>query len=284
VLRLATTVALALLLTATARGQSGTLGAVIAKKVLRVGMHPGLVPFVAVGADADEVRHLLGAQAPPIRHATDGRGVCGFDVELAAEAARALGVELQIVLVDRFDDLLPGLQAGRYELVLSGLTRTVERARTVAFSDPYFASGLEILVRDPARFPTLESLRRPEVKLALRPGTTAESFARSELGAATVVLAPDVAGLFALLHDPARADAAIVDFVTARDGAVRGRLPAGLSPVEERRFTTERFAIAVRQGDPDWLGWLNLLLGEAKSSGQFHRLAARFNPWFRNER
>ncbi len=54
--------------------------------------------------------------------------------------------------------------------------------------------------------------------------------------------------------------------------------------LEDRRFTVEHFAFAVRQGDADWLAWLNLMLREAKASGELHLLAARYNAWFRSER
>jgi polar amino acid transport system substrate-binding protein len=275
---------LALVLVATAARAEGTLGQVLARRSLRVGMHAGLVPFVAAGPEAEELRRLLAEHAPPVRLASDGRSVCGFDVELAAEAARALGVELQIVLVDRFDDLVPGLRAGRYDLALSALTRTLERATSVAFTDPYFTSGLEVLVRDPARLPALESLRRAEVRVAFRAGTTAERFARTELAGATLVPAPSDGALLAAMDDPGHIDVVLIDFVAERDALLRGRARTRLVPLEERRFTTEHFAVAVRQGDPDWLGWLNLFLRETKSSGAFHRLAARFNPWFRNQR
>jgi polar amino acid transport system substrate-binding protein len=261
----------------------GTLPAILARKVLRVGMHPGLAPFVTAGADADELRRLLGPAAPPERRASDGRPVCGLDVELSAEAARALGVALEIVLVERFDDLLPGLRRGAYDLAASKLTRTLERAQTVAFSDPYFSSGLEVRVRDPARFGSLAALRAG-ARVALRAGTTAESFARAELmGAQLVPLASD-AQLYAAMDDPRAADAVIIDAISARDALVRGRVKAALSPVEERRFTTERLALAVRQGDPDWLGWVNLFVGETKARGALERMAARWNPWFRDER
>ncbi len=89
--------------------------------------------------------------------------------------------------------------------------------------------------------------------------------------------------MFAAVDDP-NYDAVVIDYVSARDAQVRGRVRAAAVPVEDRRFTTEHFAFAARQGDPDWLGWLNLFLRELKSSGAFHRLAARYNPWFRAER
>ena len=77
---------------ALATSQPGTLGEIARRHVLRVGMYPGLTPFVAVGADADELLRLTHATTPPV-HATDGRAVAGFDVDLAAAAARALGVQ-----------------------------------------------------------------------------------------------------------------------------------------------------------------------------------------------
>jgi polar amino acid transport system substrate-binding protein len=261
-----------------------TLAQVVAKKILRVGMQAGVSPFVAAGAECDELRRIVGEKAPPARPTRDGRSVCGIDVELAAEAARALGVTLEIELTARFDELLPGLRAGRYDVAIAAITRTLDRAVTVAFTEPYFASGLEVRVRDTARFPTLESLKQPGVKIGFERATTAESFARGELTGATLVPLAGEAELLAAIDDPARADAVVIDYVNARDLEVRQRVHATLSAVEQRRFTSESLAMAVRQGDPDWLGWLDLFLKQEKSSGAFHKLAARFNPWFRTER
>ncbi|HEX6835898.1 MAG TPA: transporter substrate-binding domain-containing protein [Polyangia bacterium] len=260
----------------------GTLGAIARRGVLRVGMYPALAPFVAAGPDADELRRLSRA-AGPSQHATDGRVVAGFDVDLAAAAAHALDARLEIVLVDRFDDLLPGLAAGRYDVVMSGLTRTLGRARTVAFSDPYFASGLEVLTRANAPFATLASLAAARATVAVRAGTTAESFARTTLAGVTVRALPTDAAVFAAV-DRGDTDAAVIDYISARDAEVRGQLRAPLQALEDRRFTVEHFAFAVRHGDGDWLGWLNLMLRESKASGEFHALAARYNAWFRSER
>lgn len=254
-----------------------TLRAIACRHVLRVGMFAGAVPFVAAGADADEVARLSHGAAA---RADDGRAVAGFDVDLAAAAAHALEVPLRIVLVSRFDELLPGLVDDRYDVVISGLTRNLARARTVAFSDPYFTSGLQILVPD-GTSATLPSLA--QARIAARAGTTAESFARATLPAATLRALPSDAALFAAV-DKREVDALVIDYVSARDAVVRGKLHAALVPLDDRRFTVEHFAFAVRQGDRDWLGWLNLMLRESKGSGEFHAIAARYNAWFRSER
>ena len=262
--------------------KAGTLVKVTRQHVLRVGMFAGLTPFVAVGTEADELARLIHAATPPLR-ATDGRAVAGFDVDLAAAAARALDARLEIVLVPRFDDLLPGLMHHSYDVVMSGLTRTLARARLVAFSDPYFASGLQVLAPPGTRFTTLAALAAAHARVAARAATTAESFARTTLAGTSVIALPtDAAVLDAI--ERGGADAAVIDYVTARDAEVRGRVHAPLQPLEDRRFTVEHFAFAVRHGDADWLGWLNLMLRESKASGEFHALAARYNAWFRSER
>ncbi len=254
-------------------------------KVLKVGMLAGIAPFVVSGADAVELQKLLSSEPPPppMQKSTDGRTLCGFDVELMTEVARALGARLEITLVDRFDDLLAGLRDGRYDLVASGLTRNLERAKVLAFTDPYFASGLQVLVHDPKRFAVIDQLRRADLHVAFLGGTTAATFAGQELKGAHLRALTGEAALYAAMDDP-KIDAVVVDYVTARDAQVRGRVKAALFPVEERRFTTEHFSFAVRQGDADWVAWLNLFLKDEKSSGGFHRLAARYNAWFRTER
>jgi polar amino acid transport system substrate-binding protein len=265
-----------LLLVASSAHADPALKEIAARGVLRVGMVAGVSPFVVAGADAEALSKRLG-DAQPLR-AVDGRSIAGFDVELVAQAARALDAKLEVTLVERHDLMLDGLRAGRYQLAASALTRTLERARTVAFSDPYFASGLEVRVRDPARFPELASLA--SARVAFRAGTTGEAFARRELPRARLEPLASEDALFAALDD-ASIDAVVIDQIQARDGIERGRAKNRLHPVEDRRFSSEHFAWATRQGDADFVAWLNLFLRESKSSGAFHKLAARYNAWFR---
>jgi ABC-type amino acid transport substrate-binding protein len=269
--------------TTVARGE-GTLAQVAARKTLRVGMVPGLSPFVAAGADADELRKIVGAAAPAVEHTAAGEPVTGFDVQLAGEVARALDAKLEIELAPNMDALLAGVRAGRYDLAAASITRTLDRARTVAFTDAYFSSGLQILVRDRARFATFEALRAPGATVAFRAGTTAARYAERELLGARFAPFDSDAALYAAMDAPAGPDAMVIDYVSARDAEVRGKIKTPLSAVEDRRFTAEQFAFAVKQGDPDWVAWLNLFLKQTKASGAFHKLAARYNPWFRAER
>ena len=219
------------------------------------------------------------------QHATDGRAVAGFDVDLAAAAARALGVPLEIVLVDRFDDLLPGLAPARYDVVMSGLTRTLARARHGRLHRSLFRVGLAGADAARARAcSTLASLGAAHARVVVRAGTTAESFAARR--ARRTVRARAAIRRRRLRRRRQRRSRRGRHRLRQR-ARRRGARPSAArrsQALEDRRFTVEHFAFAVRQGDADWLGWLNLMLRESKASGEFHVLAARYNAWFRSER
>lgn len=260
-----------------------TLRRIAERGSVRVGMCAQLPPFAVTGAGVDELVKLTGENAAPIVTLPSGAKLAGFDVELATELGRALGVKAEIVLVERFDALIPGLLDGKYDVIASGLTRTLARATKVSFSDPYFSSGIEIRVRDAAKYTTVEALNVAAVRVAYRAGTTAEELLARRLPNVTKVPLTERDAIYAALDDP-RIDAVVIDLLVARDAEVRGRSKTILAPLEGRRFSTENIALAVAPGDADWLGWLNLFLREAKAQGAFHRAAARYNAWFRTER
>ena len=194
-------------------------------------------------------------------------------------------MKLEIVLVDRFDDLLPGLVAGRYDVVMSGLTRTLERARTVAFSDPYFASGLQVLAPSSTTLHHAGALAAAHARVAVRAGTTAESFARATLAGAAVARAAHRRRACSPPSIAASADAAVIDYVTR--ARRRGARPAARAACRRSKIAASPSSTSpspCARATPTGSAWLNLLLREAKASGEFHALAARYNPWFRSER
>jgi ABC-type amino acid transport substrate-binding protein len=86
--------------------------------------------------------------APPFTFTgTDGR-LQGFDVELAGMLAQKFGLQTEFVQLE-FAGLLPGLRAGRYDIVASGVTRTPERLSSPDFVllQPYIVNGVAITRR-----------------------------------------------------------------------------------------------------------------------------------------
>ena len=109
---------------------------------------------------------ILGTSAdyPPYEfHAQiDGKDtVVGFDIALAREVAKDLGVELEIKDMD-FDGLLAALASGNVDMVISGMTPTDERKQNVDFTEIYYFAEHGVLIRkaDEAKYgESVESLK-----------------------------------------------------------------------------------------------------------------------------
>ncbi|RME76193.1 MAG: ABC transporter substrate-binding protein [Planctomycetota bacterium] len=225
--------------------RNGTLNRIIERKKLIVGMEVEFWPF----------------------EYDDGHGnPVGFDVDLARELARALGVELEIRDIE-WAGLIPSLLDGKVDLVISGMTATLERARTIAFSRPYFETGLCLLVRKDSRIEGPDDLDDPAITLALKTGTTGHLVAERRFPRARKRFFKDEAAC-ALEVAQGKADAFVYDQVSvmrhAREHA--GRVRAILTP-----FTYEPYAIGMRQGEVDLARYVDMFLARLEADG---RLAA----------
>lgn len=90
--------------------------------------------------------------------------IVGFDVEIAKEIAKDMGVELKIQDMD-FDLLVSAIPTGKIDLVISGMTPTEERKEAVDFSDIYYIAEHGIIVRaeDKEKYKTFEDLKGQKV-------------------------------------------------------------------------------------------------------------------------
>jgi ABC-type amino acid transport substrate-binding protein len=263
--------------------ESPTLRRIRQSGTLRVVMSSGSAPFALADADADSLRQLTQPDPSPSAPTSDGRKLAGLDVDMALLLANELGAKLVINLVPRFDLVFETLGKGDADCALAGITRTVARAASLSFSQPYIVSGQEIMVRDDARFPTLDAVKKAGVRVGAKRGTTSESFAKSTLAPAEVVPLGTTKELFGAL-DEGRIDAAVADGFIGRDAVAQKMVHSKLFSVERRRFTSESIAIAMRQGDPDWTAYVSLVIRESKADGTFQKLAHRYNTWLRTER
>lgn len=260
--RPATLAALGLLAALTAsctfgtRTQSvSTLDEIVQRGTLRAGMNSGYKPF--------ETKNAKG-------------GWEGFDVDLARHLAEQMGVKLEIVETE-WDPVIPNLQAGKFDFIISGMTRTPRRALGCAFTTPYFKTGQVIMVcsakHPPGSIQSPESLNRPDIVLSTRLGTTGEVAARKQFPKAQIHTF-DGEGEAALEVDAGRADAMVYDqpFLLLHTSEADGK-----TWVMPHTLTSEFLAIAVRRGDQEFLNWLNLTLDEFKRSPQY---ATNYKHWF----
>lgn len=115
----------------------------------------------------------------------------GFEMDLARQIAADLGVELE-VSDQQFNGLIPALQAGDVDLVISGMTATEERKNAVDFSETYYVGEQPIVVResDVDTFKTYDDIKGKTIGAQL--STIQQTIAEEQFPECELLLLPKV--------------------------------------------------------------------------------------------
>ena len=224
-----------------------------------------LLLLVAAGpaAAAGSLRVGTSGDYAPFSRRVDG-GYEGFDVAVARAFATERGLALEFVPFE-WPDLLSDLEAGRFDVAMSGVTLRPERSLAGRFTVPVAETGAVALVRGASRARSLADLDGPGVRVAVNRGGHLEGVARARLPRARIeTLSPNAAVREALLAG--RADAAVSDTLEAprwREGAPDLVV---LGP-----FTRDRKAYLVRAGRADLAADLDAWLLAREADGSLAR-------------
>lgn len=235
--------------------EQSALNQVLKRGELRVGVEAGYMPF--------EMR--------------DKRGdLIGFDVDLARLMAKYMGVKLRLVNT-QWDGIIPALLTGKFDLLMGGMTITMERNLQVNFTDPYIVIGQSVLLNNKHRdaIKSYKDLNDPKYTITTKLGTTGDIAARKYLPKARIKQFESEADA-AMEARSGRADALVYDLPF--NVIYRAQNPDKLIHLAEP-FTYEPLAWAVRKGDPDFLNWLNNFLRLIKGDGTYDAL---YKKWFEN--
>ncbi len=170
---------------------------------------------------------------PPFEYLDDAGTAVGYDVDLASAIAEDWGLETDIVAIG-YDSLVDALQAGRIDSVVSALPYDPRATRDIAYSAPYFESGVRLVVRAESALTSTASLNGSTV--AVEWGSMGDMVGRRiEREGITLKLQPfstpdeAVAGL---LNDPT-IDALLIDQVSLRQAQGQGNTLVAVGPVLE---------------------------------------------------
>ena len=174
------------------------------------------------------------AEFPPYEY-YEGDKVVGIDAEVAALIADKLGMELKIVDV-AFDSIIPGVQAGKYDMGMAGMTVTDERLEKVSFSTSYATGVQSVIVKDGGAVASLDDIAGK--KIGVQTSTTGDIYASDEFGEESVVKydngAAAVQGLIA-----GKVDCVIIDNEPAKSYVAANE---GLS-ILDTEYAVEDYAI-----------------------------------------
>ncbi|UCD87432.1 MAG: transporter substrate-binding domain-containing protein [Desulfobacterales bacterium] len=214
---------------------------------------------------------------PPLSMTTKEGEIIGLEADLARYMAKSMGVTLRFEVMP-FSELLPALEAGKVDMILSGVTITPERNLKVAFVGPYFISGQAFLTNSEtiARVKDASDIDSPDTTLAAVKGTTSQILVEEELPKAKLVTTEDYDEAVDLVIQD-KVDALIADYPICLIYPLR-RPVEGLVAVIAP-LTYEPIGIALPPNDPLLVNWVENVLNMLKGSGE---LKALQKYWFKD--
>jgi polar amino acid transport system substrate-binding protein len=218
------------------------------------------------------------ASMPPLNMTTKDGKIIGIEPDIATFIAGGMGVKLTLKPMP-FHELLPALEAGEVDIIMSNMTITGKRNLKVAFVGPYFISGKSILTKDIA-FASIENgaeLNKPEITLAALKGSTSQQVVETLLPKAKLVATNTYDEAVKLVIDR-KVNALVADYPICLISTFRypeEELSTMLKP-----FTFEPIGIAAPANDPLLVNWLNNFLISFKGSGELKRIT---DYWLDND-
>ena len=253
--------------------------------------------FASCGKDENTLVMATNAAFPPYEF-KEGDKFVGIDVEIAEAIAKKLGKKLEIVDTE-FGSIIGGVQEGKYDFGMAGMTVTEERKKSVNFSDTY-ATGIQvIIVKDGSDITGLDSLfefdengdpvalKNTDIKVGVQQDTTGDIYSSSDVTGwgfndvdendviknDRVVRYKTGAEAVAALK-AGKVDCVIIDNEPAKSFVAANE---GIHILEgDNEYAIEDYAICVAKGNKELLEQINKALKELKEDGTIDKIVNKY--------
>lgn len=214
----------------------------------------------------------------PYNFLNENKEMDGFDVDIAKEVAKRLGVEAEFV-AQEFSGMIAGLKTNKFDVVISQMTITDERKKQMDFTKPYITNHVKVIVQEANNtIKSVDDFKGKNIGVGL--GTNDETYLRTEL-------MPKVGDFTIKTYD---------DVITSLKDLDTGRIDAtinnmyAIKPIVEKNgfkiktvgepVKSDQAGIAVRKGNEPFLKELDRILAEMKADGTYKNI---YMKWFNEE-
>jgi polar amino acid transport system substrate-binding protein len=217
----------------------------------------------------------MSGDQPPLNATTRDGKIIGLEADISSRMASAMGVKLRMASMP-FSELLPALSEGKIDMILSGMTMTPTRNLKVAFVGPYYVTGKAFLTKMAtiASLKNADGIDKPEYVVAALRGSTSQAYVEKVLPKARLVATKNYdEALDMVIRD--KAHVMVADYHFCAVSAVRFK-EKGLTTVTAP-FTFEPIGVAMPDGDPLMVNWVQNFLVTLNGSGDLKKMTER---WF----
>lgn len=243
--------------------------------------------FAGCGAKEENTLDMATNAAFPPYEYKEGNDFAGIDVEIAGLIAEKLGMELKIHDIE-FGSIVSGVQTGKYDMGMAGMTVTDERLESVNFSTSYATGIQSVIVREDSTYTSYEDFYTgyddegnptgviDDLKIGVQQDTTGDIYSSSEpaewgFGKDNVVrYKTGNDAVQALLSN--KVTAVIIDDEPAKSYVAANE---GLK-ILDGSYTEEQYAICVAKENTELLDKINNALKELTDAGEIQKIIDKY--------
>ena len=227
------------------------------------------------GGDSQEHEVLTVAMElayPPFETKDEQGNPSGVSVDFMKDFGEYIGKEIRIENIS-FDGLIPSLQTGKADMVMSSMTITEERKETVDFSEPYANALLAVLTNKDSQITSVDDLNQEGKKVAVKTGSTGYLYAQEHLKNAEIIALQDESACVMEVSQ-GKADGFIYDQLTIYRNWQNNldTTNAVFIPFQD----VEPWGIAVKKGNTELLDQLNEFIETYREDGGFEELTEKY--------
>jgi polar amino acid transport system substrate-binding protein len=228
-------------------------------------------------SDAPSAEYTVGIDVPypPFSYIDEQGNPTGFDVDSMKWIAADQGFEVEFQQV-AWDGIIPALQAGKIDIIYSGMTITPERAEKVSFSNPYWTVNQDVVANEDSAV-TIDDVLAGNATIGTQRGCTAAVWVEENLVGKGLMPEEDLK-----LYDntplavndltSGRVDVVMYDDLVLKD-IIEGKAVKKIGFVETR----EDFGIALRQDETELLEKINAGLANLQNDPYWEELIETYS-------
>lgn len=236
--------------------------------------------------DRKELRVGTFLQYPPIMFKDKNGEPQGFEVDMARDMGQALGVKVTFV-DSAWEGLLPGIQAGKFDVITAQMAITAERAKVIHFAKPFEATGLVVVLSPKAPLTDASDLKavagylnKADKKVVVQLGSVNEKGKKLYFPTAQTVTIQNLLDGY-LQVSTGRADAYITDDVSALSYLKEhpGSCKIVLSGRKQPYLITFPAGGGVPRGQFEFCHWVDIFVQNWIDSGDYKRTYLKDIGW-----
>ncbi len=250
------------------------------KKSLVLGAIALGLSFAASAKEWKEIRVAIDPTYKPFTYKTDDGKPTGFDVDIAQALCDEL--KAKCVFVEQlWDSMIPGLQARKYDAIISSMSITADREKVVAFTGKYYNTPSQVVLNKNIKTDSSAASMKGK-KLGVLKGSTQEKYAKGELAKAGVqILSYDAQDQVYLDIKAGRLDGTVADVIEVKGGFLdtadgKDYVFVGKTLGSFVNYFGKGAGIAVRKQDKDLRTALDNGIKTLRKNGEWQKISDKY--------